>query len=413
MNLQKRAAPKTPIKTPQELVHIKHKITLRQYKYWVLFLKSYREAYEGSIPADDAGFHRISANSLKEYLGYEPVKAELRSDLEAIRKEAIIYNVLGKDGKTSQRGSGFISEWEVSSSSVGFKLPGFLVDCVERLDLKNAMFQALNWAVFNSFSGKYEAVLYKLCKDYVGVRRTPQMPIEQFREYMGLNEGEYAEFKDLNKFVISGPIKKINENKISDISIEVNFKKESRRVVGLQFFVTHKQQAGFSFGDDPAFAAARVTISLAQQQKYLGLKPPEEIALAIERANTYTDEQESKGLEVNIGAVYQTAITQGWGAEYLAKLAIEQQRNEKLNRMVKAKTNSERSEAANKEESDRTRREVMDQFRSLSGERQEEIFKLFGDTLVGVPLAEFKKRGISSPLISNTFATWLTGNPLG
>lgn len=240
---------------------------------------------------------------LTDHLGYEPNKAELRADLEAIRKEAIIYNILSKDGKAAQRGSGFISEWEVSSNWIGYKLPDFLIKCVERLDLRNAIFQQLNWNILNSFSGKYEAILYKLCKDYVGVQRTPYMNISVFREYMGLTETEYSAFKNLNKFVISGPLKKINKSNLSDIEIEVSFSKEGRRVVGVQFLVTRKHQMGFGFGDDPAFAAAKVTISLAQQQKYLADWPSEEIILAINRANIYADDQEKKLPRGSRGAI--------------------------------------------------------------------------------------------------------------
>ncbi len=321
MTLLSKSAESTPqIKTPQELVHIKHKITLRQYKYWILALRAYREAYEQGRAPDEAGFHRLSIADLKASLGYEPVRAELRTDLEAIRKEAIIYNVLGKDGKTVQRGAGFISEWEVSANWVGFKLPGFLAECVERLDLKNAIFQSLNWAIFNSFSGKYEAILYKLCKDYVGVRRTPYLDMEKFREYMGLGSGEYSEFKDLNKFVISGPIKKINESEIADITVSVEFRKESRRVVGLQFFVAMRRQSALDFGVDPTFAAAKIVISPVQQAKYLAERSSSEIVMAIERANAYAAEKEAKGETVNLGAIYQTAITAGWGKEYQAKL---------------------------------------------------------------------------------------------
>ena len=72
------------------------------------------------------------------------------------------------------------------------------------------------------------------------------MAIPVFREYMGLKENEYSAFKDLNKFVISGPIKKINVSKLADIEIEVDFTKESRRVVGLQFLVKRKFQMDLS-----------------------------------------------------------------------------------------------------------------------------------------------------------------------
>lgn len=397
----------TSIKTPQELVHIKHKITLRQYKYWVLALKSYRESYESGIQPSDAGFFYMPMQRLTEHLGYEPNKTELRADLEALRKEAIIYNVLGKDGKTAQRGAGFISEWEVSSNWVGYKLPDFLVKCVERLDLKNAIFQQLNWNIFNSFSGKYEAILYKLCKDYVGVQRTPYMPISVFREYMGLRDNEYSAFKDLNKFVISGPLKKINESKLADIEIEADLTKESRRVVGLQFLVKRKFQMDFGFGDDPAFALARVTIALAQQQKYLAEKPGEEIALAIERANEYAAEQEKKGSEVNFGALYQTAIMQGWGTEQKAKLEIEAKKIEKKTKAEKAKDVEKALDAKAEQDRNQLRKTAKERFDQLTPAEQSGLINEFGTTLKGFPLTTFKKTGVSSAMLAPTFATWL------
>ena len=408
MNLQRHTQNSSPsIKTPQELVHIKHKITLRQYKYWVLALKSYRESYESGIQASDGGFFYMPMQRLTEHLGYEPNKTELRADLEALRKEAIIYNVLGKDGKSAQRGSGFISEWEVSSNWVGYKLPDFLVKCIERLDLKNAIFQQLNWNIFNSFSGKYEAILYKLCKDYVGVQRTPYMTLPVFREYMGLRDNEYAAFKDLNKFIISTPIKKINESKISDIEIEVQLPRESRRVVGVQFIVRRKHQMDFGFGDDPTFALARVTISLAQQKKYLAEKPAEEIELAIERANEYAADQEKKGNEVNLGALYQTAISQGWGAEHKAKLEVEAKKLEKKLKVDRVK--EEEKKRVDQAELDRTalRQAARARFDALMPTAQSSLIAEFGQTLKGFPLTTFKKTGVSSAMLAPTFATWL------
>ena len=408
MNLQRRTQNSSPsIKTPQELVHIKHRITLRQYKYWVLALKSYRESYESGIQASDGGFFYMPMQRLTEHLGYEPNKTELRADLEALRKEAIIYNVLGKDGKSAQRGSGFISEWEVSSNWVGYKLPDFLVKCIERLDLKNAIFQQLNWNIFNSFSGKYEAILYKLCKDYVGVQRTPYMTLPVFREYMGLRDNEYAAFKDLNKFIISTPIKKINESKISDIEIEVDLPRESRRVVGVQFIVRRKHQMDFGFGDDPTFALARVTISLAQQKKYLAENTAEEIELAIERANEYAADQEKKGNEVNLGALYQTAISQGWGAEHKAKLEVEAKKLEKKLKVAHVK--EEEKKRVDQAELDRTalRQAARERFDALMPTAQSNLIAEFGQTLKGFPLTTFKKTGVSSAMLAPTFATWL------
>lgn len=349
----KRESTRPTIKTPQELVHIKHKITLRQYKYWLLMLRAYREAYELGEPVSEKGFHRIQMSTIKEWLGYEPVKAELREDLRAIRREEIIYNALSKDGKEVQRGAGFISEWELSSNWIGFKLPDFLRESIEQLDIKGSIFQALNWQVFNSFTGKYEAIIYKLCKDYVGVRRTPVMSLQDFREYMGLKPTEYPEFKDLNKFIITLPLAKINASEVSDITVEVVFTREQRKVATIQFLVTPKQQTMLDLGDDPAFRFAQIPISLVDQRKYLSQFSAEDISASIERANQYAEEQGKLGKTVNLGAIYRTAIEGQWGKEQEAQRALHAQKVSQ----VEAKKAAEQSARLTEEEKLRRDRE--------------------------------------------------------
>jgi len=411
MSLQLKAgkAASPSIKTPQELVHIRHKISLRQYKTWILALRAYREDYERGIKPDDSGFHRIAVSQYAEFIGYEPVRAELRTDLEAIRKEPIIYNFLGKDGKTAQRGAGFISEWEVSTNWIGVKLPGFLTDCIERLDLKNAMFQALNWSVFNSFSGKYEAIIYKLCKDYVGVQRTPYMTIAAYREYMGLEPNEYSEFKDLNKFLITGPVNRINRSEISDITVVVGYKKEGRRVVGLQFEVTLRQQAVFGFAEESAFAQAKVVIAPTQQQKYLAEKSPEQIALSIERANAYAEEQERAGKNVNLGAIYQKAITQDWGVEHASKQERENAQQAKRKTSVAAASNPAK---VKEEEGAITveRSKVLAKFESLPPADRTHLLERFAETLKGPLKKAYLAQGLASPMIRGSLAGWLARN---
>ena len=213
-------------------------------------------------------------------------------DLEAIRKEAIIFNVLEKDGQKGKTGRGFISEWYVSSNRIGVVFPPMIRRAVENLDNRDSIFHLLNWSIFNSFTGKYEAILYKLCKDYIGTGRTPYLPLEKFRGYMGVKESEYPDFKRLNQWVISGPVKRINESEVADITIEPEFKREVRKIVGLWFRVSAKKQTVLDFGDDPAFRFAKVAVSLAQQKKYLEEKGSELVELSIQRANEYAEAQE-------------------------------------------------------------------------------------------------------------------------
>ena len=207
------------LKTPQSIIHIKHRITIQQYKYWLLLLLEMREQMLAGIAPDEQGFYAVPMEKIAERIGYVQSKYIIWQDLLALKNQTIDFNVLNKDGKKERYGAGFISEWKVTNDFIRFKFPSFLEDVMMGLADPQAIFQLLNWTVFNSFSGKSEAIIYKLCKDYIGVGRTPYMELAQFREYMGIEKNEYPLFKDFNKWVIARPTKAINENEISDISV--------------------------------------------------------------------------------------------------------------------------------------------------------------------------------------------------
>lgn len=307
------------IKTPQELVHVKHDISILQYKYWILMLRTYRELYEEGERCGNDDMCFLSMDGLAHALGYRPKTKEIEADLEAIRKQQIVYNVLEKDKTAARKGQGFISEWYVSSNKVGVKFPQELRKAVENLDSKDSLFHLLNWQIFNSFSGKYEAIIYKLCKDYVGNIWTKKFSVEQYRDYMGIKPDEYVDFKRLNQWCISGPVKRINESELSDIVIETILGREKRKVVSVQFKVALKRQTVLDFGEDPAFRFAKVKIPAAQQRKYLSSASPEIVEASILRANEYAEDLERKGEEVNMGAVYAKAMSENWGVAYLEK----------------------------------------------------------------------------------------------
>lgn len=333
------------LKTSQAVVHISHGITLRQYKYWILLLHFYRESYKQSLPSEQDGTVRIPIAKISEYLGYEPVKAELRADFEVLRKEPIVINILSKDGHKAQRGMGFISEWEVSSKTVGVRLPTFLEDVMKGLDDAKAIFHLLHWEIFSSFNGKYEAIIYKLCKDYVGVQRTPYMTIADFRQYVGLQETEYPQFAELNRWTISKPVSVINESVLSDILVTVEFSRKGRKVEGLYFKVEPKQHSmsvgaltDMSDMPHPAFSEARISIPISDQHAYLENYSPELIQATIERANNYADEKLAKDEPVNLGAIYKSAFANKWGVQYLEQMELlAKKAQEKKKRTVASK----------------------------------------------------------------------------
>ena len=386
------------IKTPQQLVHIKHKISLRQYKYWLLMLRSYQESYEAGHGPNEKGFYRIPISTISDWMGYTPNRVQMREDLRALRREEIIYNVLNKDGKAVMRGIGFISEWEMSANWVGFKLPDFLRESIEQLEIRGSIFQALNWRVFNGFTGKYEAILYKLCRDYVGVRRTPVMSLEAFREYMGLKSTEYPQFKDLNKFIISQPVERINDSEVSDIIVEVVFTRAARKIVTVQFLVTPKSQTISDLGDDPAFRFAQVPVSLTQQRKYLSERTSEEIISSIARANEYAAEQVAKGKSVNVGGLYRTAIEADWGKDFEAKKALLTKKSVQAEKKIQI-THEKRLADVKQQDGQNVAMECLwKTFLGLPEEKKGELIEIgIGDNKF--VRNSFKRLGAESPLL--------------
>lgn len=385
-------------KTPQELVHIKHTISVRQYKYWFLLLKAYKELLDSNSQTDKDGFYSVSLSDISNLMGYEPVKKELKADLEALRQQPIIINYLEKDGKTVTHGMGFISEWKVSSTKISFRLPSFIEKVVQGDLEAKQMFLLLNWDIFNSFGGKYEAIIYKLCKDYIGVGRTPYFTIEEYRGYIGLNDDEYKDFKSLNRRTLSEPIKNINKNKSSDILVEVEFDRQGRKVVGLYFTMEYKEKNAqlieiAPIEPNPAFEKSLITIPLNKQLEYLGQFSEEQIKAIIDRANDYIDKLKSDSKKASVGAIYNKAFAESWGldnweAEQKEKAkAEERKRQAKAEREAEAKAQKEREELIKKEKE--IKNYCIDIFWKLEDEQQTEIIEIVKQRINPISLISF------------------------
>ena len=369
-------------KTPQELVHIKHTISVRQYKYWFLLLKAYKELIEASTQADKDGFYSVSLSNISNLMGYEPVKKELKADLEALRQQPIIINYLEKDGKPVTHGMGFLSEWKVSSTKISFKLPSFIEKVVQGDLEAKQMFLLLNWDIFNSFGGKYEAIIYKLCKDYIGVGRTPYFTIEEYRNYIGLNNDEYKDFKALNRRTLSEPVKNINENNSSDILVEVEFERQGRKVVGLHFTMGYKEKNSqlietAPIEPNPAFEKSLITIPLDKQLDYLKRFSEDQIKAIIDRVNDYIDKLKADGKKASVGAIYNKAFAESWGldnweAEQKAKAEEEERKHQ-----AEAKREAEAEAKKEQEEKERKAKEELETclkiFETLPHDEQEKI----------------------------------------
>lgn len=398
--------------TPQSLIHIKHNISLQQYKYFLILFDWMSSEMEKGIPPSETSFYEIPMSELADRIGYTPNKKELWNDFVKLKNETVAVNYLMKDGGAITYGAGYISEWGISNSYIKFKFPTFFVQVAQKFKEQRRLFLQLHWEIFNSFTGKYEAILYKLCKDYEksGGKRTPEFSVEGFREYIGLKEKEYSQFEELSKFCIKNPVKKINELALSDITVVAQYNTKGRKVIGIYFEVESKHQQSLPIGNDypdNPFMFARVPIPMAVQTQYLKNHTIEQAKLCIQAANEWIDAKIKSGDTVVHGRAYRSALEGNWqpnkpDIENQIK-QLESKKEEQLKSLTEKEKEKETKEAASRQWVEST----LAKFDALPEERRAELRKTYGAGLADITRKSFEKQAERAPMHRYKFAEFV------
>ena len=198
-------------------IQIQSKITYLQRRAWnVLLANAYNE-----LPNTD--IYSVSVVELARKLGFNSHNEDyLKETLEALVDCTVEWNILGKDNK---------QEWGVASLLASVKIKdgictyGFAPHL--RLQLHNPrIYTKLNLRLQNQFTSKYALILWEVCFDYFDTDRdqgeTPFIPLEVFKNLMGLEKDEYPIFKELNRNVIKPAIKEINDLTNYHVEVEQN-----------------------------------------------------------------------------------------------------------------------------------------------------------------------------------------------
>lgn len=397
--------------TPQSLVHIKHSISLQQYKYFLLLFDEMCFLMGSGVDPDENGFYNIRMEKLADKIGYTPNKKEIWNDFVKLKNETIAVNYLMKDGQPIRYGAGYISEWGVSNSFIKFKFPSFFIEVAKKFKEQRRLFLQLNWGIFNSFSGKYEAILYKLCKDYEnsGGKRTPEFSVDGFREYMGLSDSEHKEFKIMKTWCITKPLKKINESTITDIEISLKEITSGRKVVGLYFEIKSKTQQSLPIETDPIddpFMLARVPIPMNLQADFLKVHTIEDAKLCIQAANEWIDAKVKAGETVAHGKAYRMALKENWRPNNQSIQLQEREIEAKKSAIKDKEKKKEQAEAEKKEEQMKWLGEMFSAFGALPDEEKKELRERFASGL-SATRKSFDEKGENSPLHRFKFAQFI------
>ena len=253
-------------------IQIQSKISLLQRRAWnVLLANAYHE-----LP--DKDIHSVSVVELAAKLGFGDGNQEyLKEMLRSLRSCEVEWNLLNKDNKQVWGIAGLLASVEIEDGICSYEFPKPL-----RLKLYNPrVYAKLNLRLQNRFRSRYALVLWEVCFDYFDTTRdqgeTPFIPLEIYRELMGIEADEYRTFKALNQFVIKPAIKEIND--LTNYLVEVEPKRLGRKIAELKFRITKVKQLPVQeslFPDIENLAPVAVELIQAEIDRKVAMKIADE-----------------------------------------------------------------------------------------------------------------------------------------
>ena len=185
--------------------------------------------------------HRVSVTELAKKLGFNSRDYDhLKETLEALVDCIVKWNVLGKDKKERWGVAALLASAEIEKGICTYSFAAHL-----RYKLYNPrIYTKLNLRLQNRFTSRYALILWEICFDYFDTARnhgeTPFIPLDTFKELMGIALDDYPTFKTLNQRVIKPAIKEINE--LTDFFVEVEQKRVGRRIGELKFKISRLKE---------------------------------------------------------------------------------------------------------------------------------------------------------------------------
>ncbi len=226
----------------KKITQIKYNITIVQYKIWILILQKYSKLYTFK-QIDKEDYFYLSKSFLDKKLGYEISKKELKNNLKELSNKK--YNFIDlEDNRIIDKDVFYIGNYHFNSKRLTIELPASTKKYIESFDFDisfasgNEILEKINWDIWSKFPSKKAVIIYLMCVPFLRKKRTPYIGLNFFKNIIGLKEGQYPSYVNLNRCVIKKSINIINE--LSDIEISLVPIKKSRKVIGIYFTINKK-----------------------------------------------------------------------------------------------------------------------------------------------------------------------------
>jgi hypothetical protein len=293
-------------------IHMKGGLSLLQRKAVnVLLLRAYDE-----LPDDSVKEHTIRLSDLADTVGFNSNDHELlKATLSALVDVKVVWNVLDPEGRR---------EWGVSALLASARIKEGTGVCryaytppLRELLYNPAIYARINLAVQTRFTSGAALALYENCFRFRRTGSTGWISVDDWRGLLGVGDDQYPEYKRFRSKVLAPAIDQINEH--SDIRVEMETRREKRRVAALRFAVAPAaaEPGALSDGElgenEAREAALRVRcvefgLTASQIGEAMGL-PPEQV----ERNLAHVEGDLARGKKIGkLGAYAYRAIAEDW-----------------------------------------------------------------------------------------------------
>lgn len=222
-------------------IHCHGKITLLQRKIANALLF---HAYHNLMTQDD---HVIQISELTKLVGFDSNDhRKVKDALLKLLSTVIEWNVIDELSEDSET-------WNASSIISDVSIRGSICRYSYSNKMRKLLYHPVRYGkidlnIQTKFQSSYGLTLYENCNRYKSIGNTPWFDLETFRKLMGVEDGLYKIFRDLNHRVIKKAVEEVNQYTL--MSVEPEFKKLNRQVVSIRFLIRNKQQQNAILSQD-------------------------------------------------------------------------------------------------------------------------------------------------------------------
>jgi len=395
---------KREVKKQIGVIRVLNPVGLLPRKAWNVLLIN---AYDDLLEEDE---HNISIKTLSETVGFNSKDVlTLKKALQKLQTTLVEWDL---GGQSEARGVSFKDFASVQMLG-GFEIKKGNITYRYDKNLKNILYnpvvyQKIGIAQQKVFSTSYGLYLWENCLRFINVGTTGFTTIEEWRKLLGATAKSYGVFKDFKRYVLSPAISEVNN--LSNIYVTLKTQKTGRKITHISFDIKENKQELLPISDG--------LLDIKNSQEYrdminLNIKGIQAVTLIQEYGYKYIRDkinllEEGENIKKPSGFLL-NAIENDYKSKKLA--ANRKQKAEKEKEILKDIEDT-LTDDFNQILKNRISEKIADFSEEEKKESEESFLKSEYFTSNVSAKADYKKRGITAPLVSYPYRALIGKNYL-